>query len=42
MSLDGVLPGLEHLVIIGLLGGDAALILDLGELGGALLVHALL
>ena len=42
VTLDGVLPSLEHLVVILLFCADASLILDLGEFGGPLLVHAVL
>ena len=42
MALNSTLPGGEELVIILLLGADALLVLELGEFGGALLVHAVL
>ena len=42
MTGDGVLPGLQQVVIISLFTLDASLVLDLGQLGGALLVHAIL
>ncbi len=42
MTLDGVLPGLQQVVIILLFSVDASLVLDLGQLGGTLLVHAIL
>ena len=42
MSLDGVLPGVEELIVILLLVVDSALVLNLSQLGGTLLVHAIL
>lgn len=42
MTRDGVLPGLEHLVIICLFTLDASLVLDLGEFGSTFIVHAIL
>ena len=42
MSLDGVLPGVEELVVILLLVVDSALVLNLSQFGGSLLVHAVL
>ena len=42
MTLDSVLPGLQHLVIICLFTLDASLVLNLGEFGGTFFVHAIL
>ena len=42
MTLDSVLPGVEELVVILLLVVDSALVLDLSQFGGTLLVHAIL
>ena len=42
MSLNSVLPSVEHLGIIVLFHVDASLVLDLGELGGTFLIHAVL
>lgn len=42
MTTDSVLPSAEELVIIILLAPDAPLVLDLGKLGGTLIVHAIL
>ena len=42
MTLNRVLPSLQHLVIILLFRTDASLVLDLGEFSGTLLVHAVL
>ena len=42
MSLNCVLPSAEHLIIVVLFDVDAPRVLDFGELGGALLVHAVL
>ena len=42
MARDSVLPGLKEPVIILLLGANASLVLNLGELGGTLFVHAVL
>ena len=42
VARDSVLPGLKEPVIILLLGANASLVLNLGELGGALFVHAVL
>ncbi|MCP4556334.1 MAG: hypothetical protein GY836_13010 [Herbaspirillum sp.] len=42
MTLNGTLPGLEQAVIILLFALDASLVLDLSELCGTFLVHAIL
>ena len=42
VTLDSVLPGVEELVVILLLVVDSALVLDLSQFGGTLLVHAIL
>ena len=42
MPVNSALPGLEHVVVVVLFGLDAALVLKLSKLGGALLVHNLL
>ena len=42
MSLNSVLPSVEHLGIIVLFHVDASLVLDLGEFGGTFLIHAVL
>ena len=42
MSLNGVLPSVEHLGIILLFRANASLVLDLGKLGGTFFVHAVL
>ena len=42
MPVDRGLPGVEHLVVIGLLGSNASLVLDFGQFGGSFVVHALL
>ena len=42
MSLNGVLPSVEHLGIILLFLANASLVLDLGKLGGTFFVHAVL
>ena len=42
MSRHCVFPGLKHFAIILLLNSNASSILDFGELGGALFVHAVL
>lgn len=42
MTLDCALPSVEHLIIVVLFDIDAPLVLDLGQLGGPLLIHAIL
>ena len=42
MTLDCALPSVEHLIIVVLFHVDASLVLDLGELGGPFLIHAIL
>lgn len=42
MTLDRVLPGLEHLFVVLLLLSNPASVLQLGELGSSFLEHALL
>ena len=42
VTLNGVLPGVEELVVILLLAVDSALVLDLSKFGGTLLVHTVL
>ena len=42
MTVYSALPRVKHLVVVVLLSFDAALILELGEFGGTLLVHNLL
>ena len=42
MTGDGVLPGVKHICIALFLVGDAALVLELCQFGGSLLVHLLL
>jgi hypothetical protein len=42
VPVNSALPGFEHVVVIVLLGLDAALVLKLSKLGSALLVHNLL
>lgn len=42
VTRNGVFPGLQQVVIISLFTLDASLVLDLGQFGGSLLVHAIL
>ena len=42
MSLNSVLPSVEHSGIIVLFHADASLVLDLSEFGGTFLIHAVL
>ena len=42
MSLDSVLPSVEHSRIIVLFRSNASLVLDLGKFGGTFFVHAVL
>ena len=42
VPVDRRLPGVEHLVVIGLLGSNASLVLNFGQFGGSFVVHALL
>ena len=42
VPVDRRLPGVEHLVVIGLLGCNASLVLNFGQFGGSFVVHALL
>ena len=42
VPVDRRLPGVEHLVVIGLFGSNASLVLDFGQFGGSFVVHAFL
>ena len=42
VPVDRRLPGVEHLVVIGLFGSNASLVLYFGQFGGSFVVHAIL